>query len=140
MIDLQEELPAASYALTVIAVVPLYSWMVALQLVVPAAVPLSPVDVVHFTAVTPVLSEAVPEIVMDAAVVVTIVLPGDRIASAGGVRSDGDDGDVGPVGEVGEVGDVGDVGDVGLVGDVGADEPRAPYKDCAPAMSSSVKP
>jgi hypothetical protein len=55
--------------------------------VVPVAVPDAPVDTVHFTLATPVLSVAVPLIAMLAAVVDTIVNPGETICRLGGVVS-----------------------------------------------------
>ena len=53
-------LPAASRAVTVMTFEPLSSVMVALQLVVPVAVPLPPRLLLHVTWVTPTLSDAVP--------------------------------------------------------------------------------
>ena len=53
--------PAASAAVTITVVDPMYTGMAGvLQLVVPLAVPESPLDVAHVTDVTPTLSVAVP--------------------------------------------------------------------------------
>jgi len=60
---------------------------------VPEAVPEYPVEVVHFTAATLTLSLAVPLTAMEVEDVATIVNPGERILSDGGVVS--------PVGGVG---------------------------------------
>jgi hypothetical protein len=57
------------------------------QLVVPQAVPEPPVDVVHCTAATPTLSDAVPVTVSHAADVLTIVEPGEVIRREGGAAS-----------------------------------------------------
>jgi hypothetical protein len=54
---------------------------------VPAAVPEYPFEVVHFTTATPTLSLAVPLTAMEAEDVATIVNPGERILSDGGVLS-----------------------------------------------------
>ena len=59
------------------------------QETVPAAVPASPVELVHLTAVTATLSLAVPLMAIVDAVVDTMVNPGDWISSAGGVVSPG---------------------------------------------------
>jgi hypothetical protein len=75
----------------------------ALHCVVPAAVPEVPVLVDQVTAVTPVLSLAVPLTLMDAAVLAMDDDDGELIVSVGGVVS-------GLPPEVGEVG-VGDTGD-----------------------------
>jgi len=71
----------------VTAVVPTNSGTFADQAVVPAASPESPFEVLHFTAVTPTLSLAVPAIRMDADVVEVMVPPGVVILSDGGVVS-----------------------------------------------------
>jgi hypothetical protein len=63
--------PAASRALTVRTFAPSWSTMpLALQLLVPAAIPLPPRLFVHVTWVTPMLSAAVPRSVSDRTVVV----------------------------------------------------------------------
>ena len=54
---------------------------------VPVALPLSPALVDHVTAVTPVLSEAVPLNTIDAAVVSTFVPAGELMVSVGAVES-----------------------------------------------------
>ena len=51
------------------------------------AVPEAPVDVLHRTAITPLVSEAVPLIVIDGSYVEKMLDPGHVIASDGGVRS-----------------------------------------------------
>ena len=61
--------------------------MLADQDAVPAATPAPPVEVVHLTAVTPMLSLAVPLMAMAEAVVEAMVNPGDFICSEGGVVS-----------------------------------------------------
>src|ERR1017187_3640738 len=61
--------------------------MFADQDVVPAATPASPVELVHFTAVTATLSVAVPLIAMAEAEVEVMVTPGDWIVSEGGAVS-----------------------------------------------------
>lgn len=68
-------------------VLPTNSGTLADQAVVPEAIPESPFEVLHFTAVTPTLSLAVPAIRMDAEVVEVIVAPGVVILSDGGVVS-----------------------------------------------------
>jgi hypothetical protein len=83
----QAELPAASYARMVTTVVPTSSGTSADQAEVPAAIPASPEEVLNFTAVTPTLSLAAPVIWIDAEVTETMVPPGDRIWSEGGVES-----------------------------------------------------
>jgi hypothetical protein len=85
--DRHEELPAASYALTVSTVVPMYSGAVALHADVPDATPAAPVDDVHRTSATPLSSAAAPDIVKLAAVVSTFVFAGEVIRRAGGVVS-----------------------------------------------------
>src|SRR6266699_6713084 len=65
------ELPAASKARIVIALLPVRSGTLTDQLAVPDAAPTSPNESVHFTAVTPTLSRAVPLMVMLAADVET---------------------------------------------------------------------
>ena len=63
-------LPAASTAVIVITFEPATSGMAfALQLVVPAAVPLLPLSLAHRTCTTPMLSEAEPPSEIDAVVV-----------------------------------------------------------------------
>src|ERR1039458_658551 len=57
------------------------------HIVVPEAVPESPVELVHFTAATATLSLAVPLTVMEAEEVATIVNAGEPILSDGGVVS-----------------------------------------------------
>src|SRR5579863_3568336 len=59
----------------------------ALQAVVPVAVPEPPKLLAQVTAVTPVLSLAVPLIRMEASAVENVVAPGEVIARAGGVVS-----------------------------------------------------
>src|SRR5205823_174342 len=61
---------------------------VADQCAVPEAMPASPPDVVHFTAATPVLSLAAPPMARVAAVVETMLVPGEVTLSDGGVVSD----------------------------------------------------
>jgi hypothetical protein len=68
--------------------VPTNSVMEADHCVVPDAVPAPPVDVVHVTEVTPTLSIAVPLKVMADEATETMVEPGERIVSDGGVLSD----------------------------------------------------
>jgi hypothetical protein len=81
------ELPAASKARIVIALLPVKSGTLTDQIAVPDARPPSPNESVHFTAVTPALSLAVPLMVMLAAEVETIVDPGDVMLTDGGVLS-----------------------------------------------------
>jgi len=64
---------------------PTRSGTLADQLVVPEALPAPPVEVVHFTATTPMLSLAVPLTAMEAEDVATIVNPGETILRDGGV-------------------------------------------------------
>ena len=71
----------------VTTLVPTRSGTLADHLAVPAAVPEYPFEVVHFTATTPTLSLAVPLTAMEAEDVATIVNPGERILSDGGVLS-----------------------------------------------------
>jgi len=111
----------------VTTVVPTSSGTLALQAVVPEALPESPDEVVHFTAATPTLSLAVPVNENAAAVVETIVEPGDTICSVGGTVS-GPEG-VGVGGGAGAGGGVG----VGVGAGVGdgpdAEEPPGfPYR------------
>ena len=80
-------MPAASYARTVITFVPTKSGALKDQDVVPLAWPVSPKPSDHFTAVTPTLSLALPEMAMLAAEVEPIVNPGERICRLGGVVS-----------------------------------------------------
>jgi hypothetical protein len=82
-----EELPAPSNARMVTTLLPTRSGTLADHLPVPAAVPEYPFEVVHFTATTPTLSLAVPLTAMEAEDVATIVNPGERILSDGGVLS-----------------------------------------------------
>ena len=137
-------------------VVPISSGTVADQFVVPAAAPVSPVEVLHFTAVTPTLSAATPVTLRVAAEVETIVNAGEVMVSDGGVASVpgfaggvgaggvGDDGGTG-AGAGGGVG-AGAGGGVGVGVGVGAgagfgapDEPL-PYRLWMPAISSLVNP
>ena len=92
--------------------------MAAFQLVVPLAVPESPVEFDHFTDVTATLSPAVPLNTTLDADVERMVEPGDRIVSEGGVVSapPGDGFGVGVVGGVGAGVGVG----VGIGSGVGA--------------------
>ena len=83
----QPELPAASKARTVTTLVPVRSGTDALQDRVPVAVPAPPVEVVHFTLVTPTLSAANPLSVIAGDVVDAMLNPGDRICSVGAVVS-----------------------------------------------------
>src|SRR5690349_17666189 len=104
------------------------------QDVVPAAVPESPFEVDHFTAVTPRSSEALPLNVSAALSVETIVVPGEAIRSVGGLVSlDGgfcgglDGTGVGPGVGVGAGTGVGAAG--GWVGGgTGMAEPGTPYR------------
>ena len=66
---------------------PTSSGTVADQLLVPEAVPESPVELVHFTAATPTLSVAVPLTAMETKDVATTVNAGETILSDGGVVS-----------------------------------------------------
>ena len=70
-----------------ITLLPTSSGTLADHLLVPEAVPEYPVELVHFTAATPTLSLAVPLTAMEAEDVATIVNPGERILSDGGVVS-----------------------------------------------------
>jgi hypothetical protein len=54
------EFPAASRAVMVMTFEPVWSDTIAIQLVVPVAVPLPPLLFAHVTWVTPTLSDAVP--------------------------------------------------------------------------------
>ena len=75
---------------------PISSGTSADQFAVPEAVPASPPEVVHFTEVTATLSLAAPRMVRLAAVVETMVDPGELMFRDGGVVSDpGWDGGVG---------------------------------------------
>ena len=71
----------------VTTLLPTRSGTLADQLRVPEAVPEYPVELLHFTAATPTLSLAVPLTAMEAEDVATIVNPGERILSDGGVLS-----------------------------------------------------
>src|ERR1017187_37058 len=110
--DLQVELPAASYARTVTTLVPTSNGACTDQLAAPDASPEEPVEVDHFTAVTPTLSLAVPlrEIAGDD--VETIVEPGETMRSAGGVVS-------APLGGFGGAGAGGADGGAGWAGGLG---------------------
>jgi hypothetical protein len=93
----QPMLPAASDAFMVIAFDPVSRGTTADQFVVPAAAPEPPNPVAHETVCTPMLSEAVPAMVIDDAVVKTVEVEGETIVNAGAVMS-GDPG--GGAGEV----------------------------------------
>ena len=81
-------LPAASEARIVIVFVPIRSEIEGVfQLFVPDAVPEPPVEFVQVTAVTPTLSDAVPENTMVEADVAMLVPAGDRMVKVGGVVS-----------------------------------------------------
>ena len=67
--------------------VPVSSGTDALQDTVPVAVPAPPVEVVHFTLATPTLSALSPLSVIVGEVVDTMLNPGERICSVGGVVS-----------------------------------------------------
>jgi hypothetical protein len=81
------ELPAASNARIVIALLPVKSGTLTDQLAVPDAAPPSPNALLHFTAVTPTLSLAVPLKTILAEEVETTVEPGDAMFKDGGVVS-----------------------------------------------------
>ena len=114
----------------VMVLVPTNRGTVADHAEVPEATPEFPVDVVHFTTVTPTLSVAVPLMAIEAAEVETMVKSGDRMVTVGGTVS-------GPVGAgvAGGVGGAGAGGGVGVTGATGAAggtggavcEPGAPY-------------
>ena len=91
---------------------------------VPVAVPALPVEEVQATDVTPALSAAFPLSVIEAAEVETMVPPGERMLSVGGVVSPPPEG----TGEEGFDGEVGVDGAVGADGDVGVGDevPRCP--------------
>jgi hypothetical protein len=84
-------LPAASRAVTVSTFAPLCSAMLlAVQLVVPLAVPLPPRSFVHVTWVTPTLSDAVPPKFTVLLVVLYVLLEvGEVIVTVGAVVSGG---------------------------------------------------
>ena len=69
------------------ALLPVSSGTLTDQVAVPDAAPPSPNELVHFTAVTPTLSLAVPPMAMLAEEVENIVDPGDVMVSDGGVVS-----------------------------------------------------
>ena len=105
-----------------IALLPTSSGTLADHLLVPEAVPEYPVELVHFTAATPTLSLAVPLTAMEAEDVATIVNPGERILSDGGVVSPLRGGGVGAGAGVGVGVGVGTTGTTGVgtgVGTVG---------------------
>ncbi len=79
--------PAASHARTVITLVPTSNGIRADQAAEPEACPEEPVEADQVTAVTPTLSAALPEIVIEADEVETIVEPGDTIRSVGAAWS-----------------------------------------------------
>ena len=116
---------------------PTSSGTVADQPAVPAASPALPVEVVHFTAVTPTLSPATPLTVIAAEEVEMMLKPGDRMVSDGGVLSEPAGGCTGVVGGVGG-GDGGDVG--GAAGGCAGGGLLTPYRARTAAMSSSVNP
>src|SRR5215203_2337499 len=81
-------LPAASRAVIVMTLAPLCSAMVALQVVVPIAVPLPPRSLAHVTCVTPTASLAVPPTVNGVVLVPKVAADvGVVIAAAGAVVS-----------------------------------------------------
>ena len=82
-------LPAASRAVMVMVFAPLARAMLALQEVVPVAVPLPPTELVQLTCETPTLSEAVPEKAMGVLPVETGLVAGVEIATVGAVVSGG---------------------------------------------------
>ena len=106
------------------------------------------------TATTPVVSDAVPLMVIDESNVETILEPGQLMASAGGVRSGfpgagwgaaGGEGGCGAgVGVGGEAGEAGGVagGCGGVAGGAGGSDvvERTPYNDWITAISSAVSP
>ena len=92
MTDRHAEFPAASYARTVIALVPTNRGMLTDHEDVPAATPVSPNASFHFTDATPALAAAVPLNSRLAAVVDTIVPAGDVMVSEGGVLPPPEDG------------------------------------------------
>ncbi len=140
MIARHAELPAASYARTVITLVPTSRGTLADHDAVPAATPASPVEVVHLTEVTPTLSLAIPLIAITGALVAMMVNPGEWICSEGAVVSRPAGGGAGVgVGAGGGVGiGVGVGAGVGTGAGVGAT--LLPYSARIPAMSSSVSP
>ena len=80
--------PAASLARIVIRFDPTSSAICGVvHVVVPVAAPEPPVELLHVTHVTPVLSDAVPEKTIAAAVVNAFVVAGDVMVSVGGVVS-----------------------------------------------------
>ena len=85
--DLQPVFPAKSLARTTMLLVPTSSGTSAVQLVVPVAVPDLPVEVVHVTLTTPMLSLAVPVSLMLAAEVSTLVAAGLVILMSGATVS-----------------------------------------------------
>ena len=121
------ELPAASKARTVTIFVPTSSGTLADQFAVPDASPELPTEVLQLTAVTPALSLATPLNTMLADCVETIVEPGERMVSDGGVVS----GAV-PVGPVDPVGPVVPVAPVGPVDPVGPPVPVDPVEPAGP--------
>ena len=92
MTDRQAEFPAASYARTVIALVPTNRGMLTDHEDVPVATPVSPNASFHATDATPALAAAVPLNGRLAAVVETIVPAGDKMVSEGGVLPPPEDG------------------------------------------------
>lgn len=95
MIVRHELLPAASNARIVMAFDPIKTGTVALQLLVPAAMPDAPKLFAQVTLATPTLSPAVPLITIDASVVENVLEAGEVMAIDGGVVSDGLGGGVG---------------------------------------------
>ena len=82
-------LPAASRAVMVIVFAPLARAMLALQEVVPVAVPAPPAELDQLTWVMPPASEAVPEKAMGVLPVETGLVAGVEIATVGAVVSGG---------------------------------------------------
>ena len=135
---------------------PTSSGTLADQFAVPEAVPASPPEVVHFTEVTATLSLAAPLIVRLAAVVETMVDPGELMFSDGGVVScPGLAGDVGAGVGAGGVGagvgagaggglgvgvGVGAGAGVGGTGGCAGTIELSPYRSRMPAISSPVNP
>jgi hypothetical protein len=91
----QEVLPALSVALTVIRLKPRWSGIVAIQFVVPVAVPDPPKLFSQVMLAMPLASDALPAITRRLAVVITPAVDGLVIVSEGAVRSVGAGGGVG---------------------------------------------
>ena len=96
------KLPATSNALKVMMLLPSLSGMLlAIQVMVPVAVPAVPEEFIHVTTFTPTLSVAMPWKLMVLAVVAIMLAAGYVMRSDGGVKSPGVPGGFGEPGGLG---------------------------------------